>query len=62
VKTEFGKFGESLAVVQKKLDEASSKLGEVSKGKERMEKRLAGVEALPEPEALATLPGPFHEE
>ncbi|MBK9795979.1 MAG: DNA recombination protein RmuC [Holophagaceae bacterium] len=62
VKTEFGKFGESLAVVQKKLDEASTKLGEVSKGKERMEKRLAGVEALPEPEALATLPGPYREE
>jgi DNA recombination protein RmuC len=62
VKTEFGKFGESLAVVQKKLDEASTKLGEVSKGKERMEKRLAGVEALPEPEALAALPGPYREE
>ncbi len=62
VKTEFGKFGESLAVVQKKLDEASTKLGEVSKGKERMEKRLAGVEALPEPEALATLSGPYSEE
>ncbi len=62
VKTEFGKFGESLAVVQKKLDEASTKLGEVSKGKERMEKRLAGVEALPEPEVLATLPGPYREE
>jgi DNA recombination protein RmuC len=62
VKTEFGKFGESLAVVQKKLDEASTKLGEVSKGKERMEKRLAGVEALPEAEALGTLPGPYREE
>jgi DNA recombination protein RmuC len=62
VKTEFGKFGESLAVVQKKLDEASTKLGEVSKGKERMEKRLAGVEALPEAEAPATLPGPYREE
>jgi DNA recombination protein RmuC len=62
VKTEFGKFGESLAVVQKKLDEASSKLGEVSKGKERMEKRLAGVEALPETEAQGTLPGPYREE
>jgi DNA recombination protein RmuC len=62
VKTEFGKFGESLAVVQKKLDEASTKLGEVSKGKERMEKRLAGVEALPEVEVLGTLPGPYREE
>ncbi len=62
VKTEFGKFGESLAVVQKKLDEASSKLGDVSKRKELMEKRLAGVEALPEVEALETLPGPILEE
>jgi DNA recombination protein RmuC len=62
VKTEFGKFGESLAMVQKKLDEASSKLGEVSKGKERMEKRLAGVEALPEAEAPGTLPGPYEAE
>jgi len=48
VKAEFGKFGESLASVQKKLDEASSKLGDVSKRKELMEKRLAGVETLPE--------------
>ncbi len=62
VKTEFGKFGESLAVVQKKLDEASSKLGDVSKRKELMEKRLAGVEALPEVVALETLPGAYREE
>jgi DNA recombination protein RmuC len=50
VKAEFGKFGESLAMVQKKLDEASSKLGDVSKRKELMEKRLAGVEGLPDRE------------
>jgi DNA recombination protein RmuC len=62
VKTEFGKFGESLAVVQKKLDEASTKLGDVSKRKELMEKRLAGIEALPDGEALETLPGPSREE
>jgi len=62
VKAEFGKFGESLAVVQKKLDEASSKLGDVSKRKELMEKRLAGVEALPETGAQETLPGPIQEE
>jgi len=62
VKTEFGKFGEALASVQKKLDEASTKLGEVSKGKERMEKRLAGVEALPEVELQGTLPGPYQGE
>ncbi len=59
VKAEFGRFGESLAVVQKKLDEASSKLGDVSKRKELMEKRLAGVEALPAGEAPDTLPGPY---
>ncbi|HJV22099.1 MAG TPA: DNA recombination protein RmuC [Holophagaceae bacterium] len=62
VKTEFGKFGDSLAAVQKKLDEASTKLGEVSKGKERMEKRLAGVEALPETEGPAALHLPYREE
>ncbi len=62
VKSEFGKFGEALAVVQKKLDEASSKLGDVSKRKELMEKRLAGVEALPEVAALETLPGAYREE
>lgn len=47
VKTEFGRFGESLSAVQKKLDEASTRLGDVSKRKELMEKRLADVEALP---------------
>jgi DNA recombination protein RmuC len=62
VKAEFGKFGESLAMVQKKLDEASSKLGDVSKRKELMEKRLAGVEVLTEAEAPGTLPIPFLEE
>jgi DNA recombination protein RmuC len=62
VKAEFGKFGESLAVVQKKLDEASSKLGDVSKRKELMEKRLAGVEALSEEETPAVLPAPYRHE
>lgn len=62
VKAEFGKFGESLALVQKKLDEASSKLGDVSKRKELMEKRLAGVEALPADGAPALLPSPCRDE
>lgn len=48
VKTEFGKFGGALEAAQRKLEEAGTKLGEVYKGKDRMEKRLAGVEALPE--------------
>ncbi len=58
VKAEFGKFGESLASVQKKLDEASVRLGDVSKRKELMEKRLAGVEALPMHEVPELLPRP----
>ncbi len=48
VKTEFGTFGGALEAVQRKLEEAGTKLGEVYRGKDRMEKRLAGVEALPE--------------
>lgn len=56
VKAEFGRFGESLAMVQKKLDEASSKLGDVSKRKELMEKRLASVEAMPDLPEVEPLP------
>lgn len=48
VKVEFRRFGDSLAAAQRKLDEASTKLGDVSRGRERMEKRLASVESLPE--------------
>ncbi|BDU69491.1 hypothetical protein GETHOR_15920 [Geothrix oryzae] len=48
VKAEFGRFGTALAAVQDRLDDASKRLGEVSKRKELMEKRLAGVEAAPE--------------
>jgi DNA recombination protein RmuC len=62
VKTEFGKFGEALSSVQRKLDEASTRLGDVSKRKELMEKRLADVEALPVEAARATLPVPILEE
>jgi DNA recombination protein RmuC len=48
VKAEFGRFGGALAAVQKKLEEASGKLGDVSARRDQMEKRLAGVEAAPE--------------
>ena len=58
VKVEFGKFGEALSTVQKKLDEASSRLGDVSKRKELMEKRLAGVEILPVEGLLGELAPP----
>lgn len=57
VKTEFGRFGEALASVQRKLEEASGKLEDVSRRKDQMERRLSGVEALPvgleSPAALA---------
>jgi DNA recombination protein RmuC len=44
VKTEFGKFGETLLSVQKKLDEASTRLGDVAKRRDMMERKLASVE------------------
>ncbi len=56
VKAEFGRFGTALAVVQKKLEEASGKLGDVAARRDQMEKRLAGVEAAPEADSVG-LPG-----
>ncbi len=48
VKSEFVKFGDSLAAAQKKLDEAGEKLGDVVKRRDLMERRLAKVEELPD--------------
>lgn len=48
VKAEFGRFGAALAAAQKKLEEASGKLGDVSARRDQMEKKLAGVEVSPE--------------
>ncbi len=48
VKTEFGRFGEALEAVQKKLDEASGKLDDVAKRRTLMEKALARVEQVPD--------------
>ncbi|WP_243321036.1 DNA recombination protein RmuC [Geothrix sp. SG200] len=48
VKAEFGRFGAALATVQRKLEEASGKLGDVAARRDQMEKKLAGVEAAPE--------------
>ena len=56
VKAEFGRFGTALAAVQKKLEEASGKLGDVAARRDQMEKRLAGVEAAPEAGSVG-LPG-----
>jgi DNA recombination protein RmuC len=55
IKTDFGKFGEALEAVQKKLDEAGSKLGDVSKRSSILQKKLGKVDVLPEAEAQALL-------
>ncbi len=47
VKTEFGRFGESLAAVKKTIDTASSKLGKTEVRTRAMLRNLKGVEALP---------------
>lgn len=54
VKTEFGKFGESLASVKKSLESASNKLGSTEVRTRAMLRNLKSVEALPEaqPQAL----------
>ena len=55
VKIEFGRFGEVLEKVEKKLSEASAQLESVGVRNRAIEKRLRGVEALPAPEAQRVL-------
>ena len=55
IKTEFGKFGLALEALDKKLDEAKSKLGDVSTRSRLLSGKLTKVEALPEAEAQETL-------
>jgi len=55
VKTEFAKFGESLASVKKTLDTASNKIGQTEVRTRAMLRNLKGVEALPEADALRLL-------
>jgi DNA recombination protein RmuC len=55
IKTEFGKFGEALDALDKKLDEAKSKLGTASERSRLLQGKLKKVEALPEAEAQAML-------
>jgi DNA recombination protein RmuC len=61
VRTEFGKFGQVIARAQKKLQEASNTLDEARGKTTTIERKLRGVEALPEPEAVRLLasPAPF---
>ena len=55
VKTEFTKFGESLASVKKTLDTASNKIRQTEVRTRAMLRNLKGVEALPEADALRLL-------
>ena len=56
VKTEFGKFGDVLSRMRRKLEEATDTLDAAQTRTRVMARRLKGVEALPEAQALALLP------
>lgn len=55
VKTEFGKFGESLSAVSRKLQEASNKIDESARRSRAVERSLREVEVLPELESTQVL-------
>lgn len=56
VKTEFGKFGEVIAKVKKKLDEASSQIDQTGVRSRAIERRLRSVETLPAEDVARLLP------
>ena len=56
VRTHFGKFGDLLERVDKKLNEASATLGQASAKTRYIERRLGRVESLPEGESRSVLP------
>jgi DNA recombination protein RmuC len=55
VKTEFGRFGETLEAVQKKLHQASDSLEDASRRTRLIERRLKDVEELPAAESRSML-------
>lgn len=55
VKTEFGKFGDMLDKVKKKLDETGNTIEEAAHRSRQLEKKLRKVEAVPAAEATALL-------
>ena len=61
VRTEFAKFGQIIARAQKQLLQASDTLDEARGKTTTIERKLRGVEALPEPDAVRLLasPAPF---
>lgn len=56
VRTQFGKFGDLLVKVDKKLQEASNTIGDATRKTRYIEGRLRRVEALPEGDAEVLLP------
>ena len=55
MKGEFGKYGQILDKVQKKLQEASKTIDEVSIRKRQIDRKLNGVELLPDADAIVVL-------
>jgi DNA recombination protein RmuC len=55
IKAEFGKFGDSLGAVSKKLQEAQNKIDEATKRSRAVERKLHTVHELPAAEAAALL-------
>ncbi|HET7234467.1 MAG TPA: DNA recombination protein RmuC [Longimicrobium sp.] len=55
VKTEFGKFGDVLAKVQKKLQSATNEMEQAGRRTRAIEKKLCDVQELPAPEAQRLL-------
>jgi DNA recombination protein RmuC len=58
VKTDFGKFGDLLENVKKKIDEAGSTIEKAANRSRQLEKKLKKVEALPVAEAATLLADP----
>jgi DNA recombination protein RmuC len=55
IKSEFGKFGDLLDGVKKKLDQASSTMDDAARKSRTIEKKLKRVEELPQAEANVLL-------
>ncbi|UFS90410.1 hypothetical protein LPJ38_06405 [Bradyrhizobium daqingense] len=62
MKSEFGKYGAVLERVQRKLQEASNTIDDVSVRKRAIDRKLRSVEMLPELEATALLAVPNPDE
>jgi len=62
VKTEFGKFGTVLDKVREKLDQARDQIDQTGVRTRQIERKLKGVEALPEDQAAGLLPAPEKED